>query len=94
MVLSGDNHAYERLAPMTPDRRARRGDGIRQFVVGTGGRSHYRFSDGAIHPNTETGDDQTYGVLKLTLGAGRLCVGVPAGSRQVVHGHGRPRTCH
>ena len=41
--------------------------GIRQFVVGTGGRSHYRFSEGATHPNTETGDDDTFGVLKLTL---------------------------
>jgi hypothetical protein len=66
LVLSGDNHAYERLAPMTPA-----GDvdpaGIRQFVVGTGGRSHYLFSEGAIHPNTEAGDDDTFGVLKLTL---------------------------
>ena len=29
--------------------------------------SHYKFSEGAIHPNTETGDDDTFGVLKLTL---------------------------
>ena len=48
-------------------RRCRPGGGIRQFVVGTGGRSHYRFSEGATHPNTETGDDDTFGVLKLTL---------------------------
>jgi acid phosphatase type 7 len=68
VVLSGDNHAYERLAPMTPTGE-RDAAGIRQFVVGTGGRSHYSFSDGAIHPNTEVGDDQTYGVLMLTLGA-------------------------
>ncbi len=68
MVLSGDNHAYERLAPMTPTGE-RDAAGIRQFVVGTGGRSHYSFADGAIHPNTEIGDDQTYGVLMLTLGA-------------------------
>jgi acid phosphatase type 7 len=66
-VLSGDNHAYERLAPMKPDGRLDSATGIRQFVVGTGGRSHYKFSEGPIHPNTETGDDDTFGVLKLTL---------------------------
>ena len=67
MVLSGDNHAYERLAPMRPSGDVDPATGIRQFVVGTGGRSHYRFSEGATHPNTETGDDDTFGVLKLTL---------------------------
>jgi len=66
MVLSGDNHTYERLAPMTPSGQSD-ASGIRQFVVGTGGRSHYSFSEGAIHPNTEVRDDQTFGVLKLTL---------------------------
>ncbi len=66
MVLSGDNHTYERLAPMTPTGQSDP-SGIRQFVVGTGGRSHYSFSEGAIHPNTEARDDQTFGVLKLTL---------------------------
>ncbi len=67
LVLSGDNHAYERLAPMTPTGKLDVAAGIRQFVVGTGGRSHYKFSEGEIHPNTETGDDDTYGVLQLTL---------------------------
>lgn len=67
LVLSGDNHAYERLAPMEPDGRLDATAGIRQFVVGTGGRSHYKFSEGPIHANRETGDDDTFGVLKLTL---------------------------
>ena len=66
IVLSGDNHTYERLSPMTPT-----GDkdpsAIRQFVVGTGGRSHYSFSEGAIHPNSEARNDATFGVLMLTL---------------------------
>jgi len=66
MVLSGDNHTYERLSPMTPTGETDP-SGIRQFVVGTGGRSHYSFAEGAIHPNTEARDDQTFGVLKLTL---------------------------
>jgi hypothetical protein len=67
LVLSGDNHAYERLAPMRPNGKADPATGIRQFIVGTGGRSHYKFSEGKIHPNMETGDDETFGVLKLTL---------------------------
>jgi len=66
-VLSGDNHAYERLSPMKPDGELDVARGIRQFVVGTGGRSHYKFSEGEIHPNTEAGNDDTFGVLKLTL---------------------------
>jgi acid phosphatase type 7 len=69
IVLSGDNHAYERLAPMRPTGEVDAAAGIRQFVVGTGGRSHYKFSEGVMHPNTETGNDDTYGVLKLTLHA-------------------------
>ena len=66
LVLSGDNHAYERLAPMTPTGR-KSPTGIRQFVVGTGGARNYLFSEGDIHRNTEAGTDQMHGVLKLTL---------------------------
>jgi hypothetical protein len=66
MVLSGDNHAYERLAPMTPTGE-KSATGIRQFIVGTGGARNYLFSEGEIHPNTEVGNDQTWGLLKLTL---------------------------
>ena len=68
LVLSGDNHAYERLAPMTPTGK-KSPSGIRQFVVGTGGARNYLFSEGEIHPNTEVGNDQTHGVLRLTLSA-------------------------
>ena len=66
VVLSGDNHAYERLAPMTPTGH-KSTTGIRQFVVGTGGARNYLFSEGEMHPNTEAGTDQMHGVLKLTL---------------------------
>jgi len=41
--------------------------GIRQFVVGTGGKSHYVFT--AIKPNSEVQNGDTFGVLKLTLHA-------------------------
>jgi hypothetical protein len=66
VILSGHEHVYERFAPQNPNGVA---DplGIRQFTVGTGGRSHYGF--GTIQPNSEVRDGTTYGVLKLTLHA-------------------------
>jgi hypothetical protein len=67
LVLSGDNHTYERLAPMTPEGDVDDERGVRQFVVGTGGRSHYDFDEGKANPNSEVGSDDTFGVLKLTL---------------------------
>ena len=67
LALSGDNHAYERLAPTTPTGELDPEAGIRQFVVGTGGRSHYLFTEGPIQPHSESRNDDTFGVLKLTL---------------------------
>jgi len=60
VVLAGHDHHYERFAPI---------DGIRSFVVGTGGRSHYP----ALRrlPRSVKLDDRTYGVLRLNLGDGR-----------------------
>jgi hypothetical protein len=39
--------------------------GMREFVVGTGGYSHYDFATDA--KNSEVRNNTTYGVLKLTL---------------------------
>jgi acid phosphatase type 7 len=65
VVLSGHEHNYERFAPQDPEGRADPQRGIREFVVGTGGKSHYPI----VNPiaNSEIHNDQTYGVLKLTL---------------------------
>jgi hypothetical protein len=65
IVLVGHHHSYERFAPMAPDGTRDPARGIRQFVVGTGGRSHHAFD--AIAPNSEVRDNATFGVLKLTL---------------------------
>jgi len=67
MVLSGDDHLYERFAPQATYGLA---DplGVRQFVVGTGGRSHYAF--GPTQPNSEAQNNDAFGVLKLTLHPG------------------------
>lgn len=68
VVLTGHNHHYERFAPQNPKGSLDRARGIRQFVVGMGGGSHYGF--GKPRPNSQARNGDTYGVLKLTLRAG------------------------
>jgi hypothetical protein len=68
VVLSAHEHFYERFAPQTPDGVADADHGIRQFIVGTGGRTLRGFA--TIHPNSEVRNGATWGVLKLTLRAG------------------------
>jgi hypothetical protein len=64
VVLQGHDHDYERFAPQDADGQSTP-LGIRSFVVGTGGRSHYGFDD--PEPNSEVRNDDAYGVLELTL---------------------------
>ena len=66
VVLTGHDHDYERFALQDPDQRPS-SRGIRQFVVGTGGKSLRSFS--AAQPNSEVRLAQSFGVLKVTLGA-------------------------
>jgi hypothetical protein len=58
VVLAGHDHDYERFAPI---------GGIRSFVVGTGGRSHYPVL--IRRRGSAVADDRTFGVLRLTLRA-------------------------
>ena len=67
VVLSGHDHDYERFAPQTSGGVADPARGIREFVVGTGGKSHYAF--GTIRANSQTRNSDTNGVLKLALHA-------------------------
>ena len=68
VVLSAHEHNYERFAPQNPRGREDPEGGIRQFVVGTGGgKGTYPIRDPI--PHSEVHDDETYGVLKLTLRA-------------------------
>ncbi len=70
VILSGHQHNYERFAPQTPDGVADADHGIREFVVGTGGRSHQTFpSTTTFLANSEQHSDTTFGVLDLTLSA-------------------------
>jgi hypothetical protein len=65
IVLNGHEHVYERFAPQTPNAVADAARGIREFIVGTGGASHYTF--GTTKPNSEVRNNTANGVLKLTL---------------------------
>jgi hypothetical protein len=66
VVLTGHEHNYERFAEMNASGAAV-SQGLREFVIGTGGRSHYSF--GGILPASQVRNSSTYGVLKLTLHA-------------------------
>jgi len=67
VVINGHDHDYERFAPQTPDGTSDSARGIREFVAGTGGKSHRPF--GTPKPNSEVSDFTAFGVLKLTLRA-------------------------
>jgi calcineurin-like phosphoesterase family protein len=68
VALAGHDHSYQRYAPMTPDGLRDDARGIREFVVGTGGKNHYAVSSSTV-PNREVAEGSTFGVLKLTLRA-------------------------
>jgi len=65
VVLNGHVHNYERFAPQDAGGTADPAQGIREFVVGTGGKSLNSF-DSTLR-NSEVRDASTYGVLKLEL---------------------------
>ena len=65
VVLAGHAHHYERFSPQDPNGRADPVNGIREFIVGTGGKNHFAIEQ--ILPNSEVANDDTFGVLKLTL---------------------------
>lgn len=63
--LAGHDHNYERFAPQDATGVADAPFGIRQFVVGTGGKS--LLGMGTIKPNSEVRQNDSFGVLELTL---------------------------
>lgn len=65
VVVNGHDHDYERFTPQDPDGKPDPTHGIREFVAGTGGKSHRPF--GTPLPTSEVRNDNTYGVLKFTL---------------------------
>ena len=65
VVVNGHDHIYERFGPMTENGDRDNENGMREFIVGTGGDSHYDIENAATH--SEVRNDDTYGVLLLTL---------------------------
>jgi len=65
LVIQASNHNYQRFAPQDPDDNPDPERGLRAFVVGTGGISHYPFTGDAA--NVEASDATTFGALQLTL---------------------------
>ncbi len=66
VVISGHDHDYERFAAQDPNGKADPQHGIREFVVGTGGKNSHRFFASLV-PNSEAHQADTFGVLKLNL---------------------------
>ena len=82
VVLNGHRHVYERFPKLVLPTGSSVGpgavdpaDGIREFVVGTGGGPHHHFdpdprldpSQTIYEPNSEIHLQQAFGVLRLTL---------------------------
>ncbi|HVH69045.1 MAG TPA: PKD domain-containing protein [Gemmatimonadales bacterium] len=65
IIINGHEHTYERFAPMTPNGVADPVNGIREFVVGTGGAGLEAL--GTIEPNSEAVQNSAHGVLRLVL---------------------------
>ncbi|MGD0401712.1 MAG: metallophosphoesterase [Candidatus Acidiferrales bacterium] len=65
LILNGHDHDYERFAPQDPDGKPDPQKGIREFVVGTGGKNHRPFAK--PEATSEVRNADTFGVLKLTL---------------------------
>jgi hypothetical protein len=68
VILAGHDHDYERFAPQNAEGKAD-AQGIREFVVGTGGAKLYEFRPSLL-PTSERHKDAVWGVLKLTLHPG------------------------
>jgi len=65
VILTGHDHIYERFAPQGPTGVADPTHGLREFVVGTGGKILY--SAQPAHANREAVQNTDFGLLELTL---------------------------
>ncbi len=65
VIVNGHDHDYERFAPQDPDGAEDRTAGIREFIVGTGGRALRPFE--RVAPNSELRASLAHGLLEFTL---------------------------
>ncbi|HVF08478.1 MAG TPA: DNRLRE domain-containing protein [Actinomycetota bacterium] len=68
IVLNGHEHSYQRFTKQDPSGNAAT-NGIREFIVGTGGAGFYPLLD-PPDPELEFGNADSFGVLRLTLSEG------------------------
>ncbi|MNS68413.1 Alkaline phosphatase precursor [compost metagenome] len=66
IALWGHDHHYERFHPANGEGKRDDQNGIRAFLVGTGGKNHYPFFKLPKRITAER-NSKTFGVLKLTL---------------------------
>ena len=66
MVLNGHAHNYQRWAPQDAFGNYK-ADGVREFVVGTGGYYMNNLGHNPMPANFDAGQDQEFGALELTL---------------------------
>ena len=65
VVVNGHDHNYERFALQDPAGKAAPGRGIRQFVIGTGGKTLYPW--GRLQPNSDYRDNSANGIAVFVL---------------------------
>ena len=68
ILLSGHSHDYERFAPQDANGNLDTSNGVRQFVVGTGG-AFFTGLGTSFDDNSQAHQNNTYGILQLTLRA-------------------------
>jgi hypothetical protein len=64
VLISAHDHIYERFTPQDPNGNAD-ANGVRQFIVGTGGASLYQID--INKPNSEARNTMAHGVIKFVL---------------------------
>jgi acid phosphatase type 7 len=69
ILLSGHSHDYERFAPQDANGNLDTSNGVRQFIVGTGG-AFFTGLGTSFDDNSQAHQNDTYGILKLTLRPG------------------------
>ncbi|MGB8339182.1 MAG: metallophosphoesterase [Burkholderiales bacterium] len=70
VVLSAHDHHYERFAPQDAEGNTDTTQGIREFMVGTGGANLSRIMENP-RLNSEARDNSSHGILRLELAQGK-----------------------
>lgn len=71
VVLNGHSHNYQRWRPQDPSGKFDRERGIREFVVGTGGRSLYAIPGRDWPATLVLAQSDSFGILRMELRAER-----------------------